>query len=221
MLLRSMGLFAPVVAGGVWVSGAFDGAAYSKDFQRPPEEVEAALSDLDISGLSGPGSPFTSFPPIRMSRSENAIHWTIMSGNEVAMTMTARLAPLNGGAATRVTGTVERGYLSNPASVAPAVYQPGAMETIFAMALEAELATMSTSQNAASAAQAEHNRRMAQGMMTAAQIAANPDVMRRDIARIAESIRDVQMAATAPPAMQPTNFRPGEPIVDVRRPSGN
>src|SRR5688500_10529938 len=146
MFLKVFGAAAPVALGALYFMGALGGAAYSQDIDQPPERVAQALSDIDLDALpTGEGGPYSSVPAVTMARTADGLSWTLMSGDEVAMIMTASLTPLDDGRRTRVTGTVEKGSLSDPASVSPAFRTPGMMEKLFAMALGAELAEFTAS----------------------------------------------------------------------------
>ena len=56
MLLRSLGLCAPLAAGALYFGGAFD-AGYAREVGKSPDQVMAALEDLDV--RRQPGSPGT------------------------------------------------------------------------------------------------------------------------------------------------------------------
>jgi hypothetical protein len=143
MFLKAFALLAPVVAGGLWVSGLFAGGAYSRVVDRPPAEVLAALEDLDVRKQPGqPGTdPSASGGVAQVFVSEHVpdgIAFVVMSGDKVATRMTAHLEPLEGGKRTRVTATVERGDAPDD-FVAPAFRSKGVTLTLFSAALEGEL----------------------------------------------------------------------------------
>ena len=146
MLLRSLGLFVPLAAGGLWVGGAFD-AGYSRDVDASPAEVIAALEDLDIRRQLGePGTdPSQSggvTPQFRTERSPQAISFVVMSGDQVASRMTAHLQPIGDGSRTRVTATVTRG-VSPDERTSPAFRSNGVTMGLFASALQEELDALS------------------------------------------------------------------------------
>jgi len=143
MSLKLFGLLAPLALGGLWFSGALGGGAYSREVDRTPAQVMAALGDLDI--REQPGEPGTDparsggvHPLFRTERAENEIAFVVMSGNQVATRMTALLEPLDGGRRTRVTAKVERGDAPDD-FVAPAFRSEGVTLGLFSMAIEGEL----------------------------------------------------------------------------------
>jgi len=118
-------------------------ANYDRVVDRTPDEVVTALSDLDIADQ--PGSPGTDpslaggvTPIIRRERTKDGVVWKVYSGNDVAMTMTAILTPVDNGARTRVTAMVERGNAPDD-FVSPAFRSEGVTLGLFSMALEDEL----------------------------------------------------------------------------------
>lgn len=142
MLLKSLGLCVPLAAGALYFGGVFD-AGYSRDVGKSPDQVLAALEDLDV--RRQPGSPGTDpsrsggvEPLFRTERTDKAISFVVMSGNEVATRMTAHLEPLDGGARTRVTATVERGDAPDERT-SPAFRSEGLTMGLFASALQDEL----------------------------------------------------------------------------------
>lgn len=143
MSLKIFGLLAPVALGGLWVSGALGSGAYSRDVDRTPAQVMAALGDLDI--REQPGEPGTDpsraggvRPLFRTERGQNSISFVVMSGNQVATRMTAMLEPLDGGRRTRVTADVARGDAPDD-FVSPAFRSEGITMGLFSLALEGEL----------------------------------------------------------------------------------
>ena len=114
----------------------------------------AALEDLDITAQ--PGNPGTDpnasggvKPEIRLEKAADHMTWWVMSGNQVAVTMTTSFEPLDGGKQTRVTTSVARGDAPDE-RVSPAFRSPGATSAFFAMAVDGELNKL-TAPRAASA----------------------------------------------------------------------
>lgn len=139
-MLRTIAIAAPVLLGGWYMMG---GSGYSRVVDRTPEQVAAALDDLDI--REQPGSPGTDpsrsggvMPLFRHARTPDGIVWTVMSGNQVAVTMTAHLTPIDGGKRTRVTASVARGDAPDDFT-SPAFRSTGITMGLFGMALESEL----------------------------------------------------------------------------------
>ncbi len=185
MFLKVFGAAAPVALGALYFMGSFSGPAYSQDVDQPPERVAEALADIDLGVLpTGVGEAYSSVPPVTLKRTAGGLSWTVMSGEEVAMTMTASLTPLDGGSRTRVTGTVEKGSLSDPNSVSPAFRTPGMMEKLFSMALGAELAEFTAAGDPKKLAEAKLQKQMASGLMVAGQVAANPEAVKKDMEKM-------------------------------------
>jgi hypothetical protein len=142
VIIKALGLLAPVAAIGFYLGGAFD-AGYARDVNGSPAQVMAALEDLDV--RRQPGSPGTDAsrsggvtPVFRTERNADGISFVVMSGDQVATRMTARLEPLDGGARTRVTALVERGDAPD-ALTSPAFQSPGLTMALFTSALNDEL----------------------------------------------------------------------------------
>lgn len=140
-MFRTIAVAAPVLLGGWYLFGGSSG--YSRVVDRPPEEVAAALEDLDI--REQPGSPGTDasrsggvMPLFSHARTADGMTWTVMSGKDVAVTMTAHLTPVDGGKRTKVTATVARGN-SPDDFTSPAFRSTGITMGLFGMALESEL----------------------------------------------------------------------------------
>ena len=135
-------LLAPVAAGAFYCGGGFD-AGYKREVAGSPAQVMAALQDLDIS--EQPGSPGTDpsrsggvAPVFRTEPGPDGISFVVMSGDQVATRMTARLEPLDGGARTRVTALVERGDAPDDRT-SPAFRSVGITMGLFTSALDDEL----------------------------------------------------------------------------------
>jgi hypothetical protein len=142
MFLKAFGILAPIAAGAAWALGGF-GGGYSRDVARPPAEVLAAIADLDITAQPGspgsdPGASGGIAPVFQMERGGDRIVWTVMSGDKVATRMTAFVQPIDGGAGSRVTASVERGDAPDD-FVSTAFRSEGLTLGLFSMALEGEL----------------------------------------------------------------------------------
>jgi hypothetical protein len=142
MFLKAFGLLVPLAAGGLWAAGAFD-RGYHRDVDRPPEQVMAALEEIDVRGE--PGAPGTDpaasggvEPLFRTERTADTVSLVVMSGDKVATRMTAHLQPLDGGRRTRVTASVQRGDAPDD-FVSPAFRSKGITLGLFSMALESRL----------------------------------------------------------------------------------
>lgn len=142
MIRSGIFLTCAVIAGG-WYAGGFFGNGYSRVVDRPEAQVVAALEDLDITAQ--PGNPGTDpsrsggvLPDIRLEKARDRMTWWVMSGNKVAVRMTATLTPIDGGARTKVTTSVERGDAPDD-FVSPAFRSTGVTSGLFSMAVEGEL----------------------------------------------------------------------------------
>jgi hypothetical protein len=130
-----MGLLAMALAG--------CGNGYSHVVDKPQSEVVAALEDLDITAQ--PGNPGTDpaasggvKPDIRLEKAADHMTWWAMSGDKVAISMTANFEPLDGGRRTRVTTSVARGDAPDD-RVSPAFRSAGITSGLFSLAVEGEL----------------------------------------------------------------------------------
>jgi hypothetical protein len=148
MIKRGMllGLLAMALAG--------CGNGYSHIVDKPQSEVVAALEDLDITAQ--PGNPGTDpsasggvKPEIRLEKAPDHMTWWVMSGDKLAIAMTANFEPLDGGKRTRVTTRVARGDAPDNL-VSPAFRSTGITSGLFSVAVEEELNKM-TAPPAASA----------------------------------------------------------------------
>lgn len=143
MFLKTFAIAAPVLLGGMYVTGALGGGAWSRDVAHPQAEVMRALEDLDI--REQPGSPGTDparsggvMPLFNLERTDNSMRWKVMSGDKVAVTMIADFKPSADGQKTHVTAHVERGDAPDD-FVSPALRSKGLALALFSMALEGEL----------------------------------------------------------------------------------
>ena len=146
MSLKVFLFLAPVALGGWYVtSGSGGGGGFSQEVDKTPQQVLAAISDLDI--RRQPGAPGTDpaasggVPSsFRTERTAEGITFVVMSGNQVATRMIARLEPLDGGRRTRVTAQVIRGDAPDE-RIAPAFRSSGVTLGLFSAALRDELGT--------------------------------------------------------------------------------
>jgi hypothetical protein len=139
--MRTLAGAAALILGGYYMFGG--AGSYSRVVDRPIAEVMASLEDLDI--REQPGSPGTDpsrsggvLPVFTHARTPDGMAWTVMSGKDVAVTMTAHLVAIDGGKRTKVTASVARGNASDD-FVSPAFRSTGLTSALFAMALDAEL----------------------------------------------------------------------------------
>lgn len=140
MFLKSFAMV-PLMIGGFYVAGVFGGGGYARDVARPPAEVMEALADLDITAQ--PGSPGTDpsrsggvQPVFLLERESDRMIWTVMSGEKVAIRMTAVIKGSKDGS--RVTAFVERGDAPDEL-VSPAFRSTGITMGLFGSALDDEL----------------------------------------------------------------------------------
>lgn len=140
MFLKSFAMV-PLMIGGFYVAGVFGGGGYARDVARPPADVMEALADLDITAQ--PGSPGTDAsrsggvqPVFLLERESDRMIWTVMSGDKVAIRMTAVVKGSKEGS--RVTAFVERGDAPD-ALVSPAFRSTGITMGLFGSALDDEL----------------------------------------------------------------------------------
>jgi hypothetical protein len=136
------------LAGALLLAGCDIFGGYSRTVERPIAEVREALADLDISAQ--PGAPGTDpsrsggvKPVFRLETTDTAMTWYVMSGDKVAIMMTALLEPVNDGKATRVTTKVVRGDAPDD-FVSPAFRSTGLALGLFSAAVEDELNELTT-----------------------------------------------------------------------------
>jgi hypothetical protein len=137
-MIRALLAIVPIVAGAYYFTS---GPSYSRIVDRTPQQVAVGLADLDITDQPGaPGSTAVGniLPVFKRETTADGIAWKVMSGNNVAVTMTAHLTPIDGGKRTQVTASVERGNAPDD-FVSPAFRSTGLTMGLFAMALEDEL----------------------------------------------------------------------------------
>lgn len=142
MSFKEIFVLGSLALGGAYFTGALE-SGYSRSVDRPPAQVMAALEDLDI--RDQPGAPGTDpsrsggvQPLFKQESTADSMTWIVMSGDEVAVRMTAKFKPLSEGKRTQVTAHVERGDAPDD-FVAPAFRSTGTTKALFAMALESEL----------------------------------------------------------------------------------
>ena len=140
-MLREIGGLSVIgLCGWLVVGGSAD---YSRVVDRPPHEVAEAIADLDI--RQAPGSPGTDpiasggeLPTFKVETAPDEVRYVVLAGGEVAVRMIAHLAPIDGGARTMVTASVERGPARDDI-VSPAFRSPGLTLGLFATLLEDEI----------------------------------------------------------------------------------
>lgn len=142
MFFKAIGIAAPVLVGGLYVTGALGASGWTRDVGRPPAEVMHALEDLDI--RDQPASPATDASRsgaasiLKVEQAGNSMRWVMMNGNKVTLTMIADLEPIDGGKRTHVTARVERGDAPDDV-VAPAFRSKDSALGLFSTALEGQL----------------------------------------------------------------------------------
>jgi hypothetical protein len=242
MSFKLMSLVVPAGLGALWFGGAL-GGGYERIVDRPPAEVMAALGDLDI--REQPGSPGTDparaggvAPLFVTEPGEGRISFLVMSGDKVAVRMTAILEPLDGGARTRVTAAVERGDAPDD-FVSPAFRSKGLTTGLFALALETELNEMvAPPPMGAEACRALTERLLAESGGGAA--SGDPQNLRQAVGATGRTVIRLHaiegelrrqgcdtsggdfdapqsmMGSPPPPPTAGVTFEPGKPMVDVR-----
>jgi hypothetical protein len=215
MFLKTFGIGAPILLGGFYFAGALDGG-YSRDINQPLPTVMAALSDADI--RSQPGSPGTDpsaaggvRPFFRTENTKDSITWTVMSGDKVAVTMKAKLEPINDGKGTHV---AESDYIS------PAFRSKSITMALFASMLESELNELTASKSReAGNGQSRPHGKLSDGIKNAIAIHAAYGEYERTGKDPFESggFVDVKENMSEPEATPGVKFEPGKPMIDVSR----
>jgi hypothetical protein len=238
MSLKIFLFLAPVALGGWYVTSG-PGGGFSQEVDKSPQQVLAAISDLDI--RRQPGAPGTDAAAsggipseFRTERTAEGITFVVMSGNQVATRMIARLEPLDGGRRTRVTAQVVRGDAPDE-RIAPAFRSNGVTLGLFSAALRDELTGLNGHKSL------EECRTLEGQLLDANPPTDNPMASIRAIHRMAGELRrqgctpgeavrvngprpapgdhmgpmSPQAGTGAAPAGG-ANFEPGQPMVDVR-----
>jgi len=142
-MLKGLLIASPVVGTALYLTGTFDTSGYPRTVEAPPGKVMAALADLDI--REQPGSPGSTAvggttPRFRLVRGDGRLDWVVMSGSQVATTMTATFEP-DGEGRTRISAWVERGDAPE-AQTSPAFRSEGLTLALFSAALDTEIDEM-------------------------------------------------------------------------------
>lgn len=158
MFLKALGVISSVTLGALYMTGNL-GFDWSRDLGKPKAEVMRALADLDI--REGPGAPGTDasmsggIPPLfKLEQDGDRMTWLVMSGDKVATRMTAMFEPMEGGAQTRVTASVDRGDAPDD-YVSPVFRSESLTLALFIAALENELNELAGAERQASAEECE------------------------------------------------------------------
>ena len=238
MSLKGFLLLVPIAVGGWYVVGS--GKAFSRDVDRPPAAVAAAIADLDIRRQPGaPGSdPAASggvTPVFRHEQTADGVVFTVYSGDKVATRMIAHLEPLDGGRRTRVWAEVERGDAPDE-QVSPAFRSTGITLGLFNAALGDELDDLVSPPRRSAEECQEMERQLLEAnapedrnplraivavQRTAAELrsrgcdtSAHAD---QPFAQVSNSMGAAPPArATGAAPSDGTSFEPGRPMIDVR-----
>jgi hypothetical protein len=239
MSLKALLLLVPIAAGGWYMAGG-SGRGMSRDVDRPPAAVAAAISDLDI--RQQPGTPGTDpaasggvAAVFRHERTADGVVFTVYSRDKVATRMTAHLEPLDGGRRTRVWAEVERGDAPDEL-VSPAFRSTGITLGLFNAALGDELDDLVSPprRSVAECQQMEQELLLANApadqnplRAIAAVHAVGEELRARGCDTRAHANEPFQPVsnrmgnapphgAMGPPPTEGTSFEPGRPMVDVR-----
>lgn len=231
MSVKAFILMAPLALGGLYFSGALS-ASFSREVDRTPAQVAAAIADLDI--RRQPGSPGTDpaasggvVPVFNTERSPNAVTFTVWSRDKVATRMIAHLEPLDGGRRTRLTAEVVRGDAPDEL-IAPAFRSTGVTLGLFAAALGDEIDDLLSPPRLS---RAECVRLEEELLLANAPVDGNPAGAITAVARTGRELRrrgcDTRSRANEPfrpisnrmgdPPPEGTSFERGRPMVDVGR----
>lgn len=187
-----------IVGTGGYFAGAFgSGGGYARTVGKPQAEVMAALESLDVTAQPGaPGSTADAAggvqPMFRLEKAADHMTWYVMSGDKVATAMTATFAPTDGGKATRVVASVERGDAPDDL-VSPAFRSADLTMGLFGMALEGELDALTAPPPVDPAKCDEIRNEIMLGNMAA--IGGRPDNLQQAVGGTAKTV--MRIAATA------------------------
>ena len=232
MFLKTLIVTTPVAFGILFYSGAL-GGGYSRDIGRPMPEVLRALEGADI--RREPGTPGTEptggvMPAFQMTHTDHSVTWTVTSGDKVATTMTATLAPINEGKGTRVTTEVVKGD-ADPDYVSPLFRSKSMTKAVFAAMVESELNELTAANSRLANGDAgPRDRTLFKGIQTVMQVHAaygeyertgkDPfadDKTRIEAAERANGDYSPPAADAAPRNSDGVNFTPGKPMIDVSK----
>jgi hypothetical protein len=231
MFMKTFCVGGALVAGMLYFTGWLDGA-YSRDIGRPMPEVLAALSNVDV--RKQPGSPGADAvasggvtPGFKVTRTQDSVTWTVLSGDKIATTMTAKLEPIDGGKGTHVVGTVEKGD-ANPDFVAPVFRSASLTMGLLAMMLESELNELTARRSRGESASATSDPSLFKSVQTVVQVnAAYGEYQRTGKDPLADDETRLRMALRAhgnDDEDEPTtgsnpevSFEPGKPMVDLSK----
>jgi hypothetical protein len=238
MSLKAFLLLVPIAAGGWYFAGRSGGL--SREVDRPPAAVAAAIADLDI--RRQPGAPGTDpaasggvAPIFRHEQTAEGMVFTVYSGDKVATRMIAHLEPLDGGRRTRVWAEVERGDAPDDL-VSPAFRSTGITLGLFNAALGDELDDLTSPPRRSVAECQDMERQLLEANAPADQ---NPLRAIAAVRAVGEELRrrgcDTRAHANEPfqpmvsrmgnppppgamgaPPTEGVSFQPGRPMVDVR-----
>jgi len=142
MSLKGLVLLVPVAMGG-WYVASGSSTSYSREVDRTPAQVAAAIADLDV--RKQPGTPGTDpassggvRPVFRTERTADGMSFVVWSGSQVATRMIAHLEPLDGGRRTRLIAEVVRGEAPDE-RISPAFRSTGVTLGLFSAALNDEI----------------------------------------------------------------------------------
>lgn len=236
MSLKGFLILVPVALGGWYFAGGSGG--FSRDVDRTPAQVAAAIADLDIRRQPGsPGSDPTASggvaPVFTHERTADGVVFTVMSGEHVATRMIAHLEPLDGGRRTRVWAEVERGDAPD-AQVSPAFRSTGITLGLFGSALGDELDDLVSPPRRSVAECQEMERRLLEAnapadgnafRAIAAVNAVGAELRRqgcdtsahadRPFAQVSNQMGSAPASAMGAPSAEGVSFHPGRPMVDV------
>jgi hypothetical protein len=214
-------------AGAMLAAGCGGGDNFVRDINQPVAVVAAAIEDLDVRRLPHTRAEVgkdAHLPEIRALRTADGFTWSVMSGEEAVLVMSATLEPINGGAATRVKGRVAKGEASQAEAVLPLFRDPAAMGRLFAVGLERELgdyiprserSLFSLAERPYGSAAGQRNEALAQGFATVVavhrgggEIGEGPGDFRPPVSKMGEA------RTGGDPNV---SFKAGKPMVDAKR----
>jgi hypothetical protein len=229
-MYKTLFVAGPLAIGGLVYAGAipvelFQGAAYSQTVPATPDQVAAAVSDLEFSEF-GNLNTVARGTSLTGRRTEEGYVWTLGLGNKQLVHMTAKFKPVQDGAATYVSAKATPGPDQQMEGAPRGAKDINTMNSIFAAALEEEMNGLFPEGERLSDAEARKRRKdkmitaVAMHTMThtneiVADMEAAAARMKKDDAA-SERRRDQYIAEQRAQANGVT-FKPGQPMVDVRR----
>lgn len=189
-----------VYSGAIPIASLLMSGGVSHRVPASPSAVDAAISDLSLPEFTGRSIASTTWSGERSLRTAHFTgerRWTLMQGGKEIIVMHARMAPQDGGAATRVTAETEKGRDYDPDSLPAGLRDLNVVRTVFNAALDMELNPLAPPAERLPRVRLEEKRLAAVTQAMTATLIANPMAIAVDARRQEASVRGSMDAAVA------------------------